>query len=278
MSTSFSFSFKRNNLFDTEADEEDEESGQAGLGDFGFGTTTNFKDLDDERNALKLRDGDLDHIVDDISDDEGDEEAGRAARLAQEREDDRLATKKVITAVTLGHEAVRNAKQKGKYAFDKLTAGRDDDKRQVVEEGGEEEEEDYEERLQRGLSERNQSEMMRRRSGMNGDDSEDDEYQSESEEEDEMHNGEELTEDQRKSIAENKQRIRDQQDAAIIKRKQFEQHTKMKRALRRKLQSDSQVRRHILSLISYFCPRFDLFFYQLLFIYFCYYCIILVPY
>jgi hypothetical protein len=177
--------------------------------------------------------------VDDISDDEGDEEAGRAARLAQEREDDRLATKKVITAVTLGHEAVRNANKKGKYAFDKLTAGRDDDKRPIVEDGGEEEEEDYEERLQRGLSERNQSEMMKRRSGMNGDDSEDD-YQSESDEDEEMYNGEELTEDQRRTMAENKQRIRDQQDAAIIKRKQFEQHTKMKRALRRKLQADSQ--------------------------------------
>lgn len=50
---------------------------------------TAFKDKDDERNALKLQQGDLDHIVDDVSDDEGDEEAGRAARLEQEREDDR---------------------------------------------------------------------------------------------------------------------------------------------------------------------------------------------
>ena len=39
--------------------------------------------------ALKLREGDLDNIVDDLSDDEGDEERGRIARIAQEREDDR---------------------------------------------------------------------------------------------------------------------------------------------------------------------------------------------
>lgn len=38
---------------------------------------------------MKLRAGDLDHIVDDVSDDEGDEELGRLARIAQEREDDR---------------------------------------------------------------------------------------------------------------------------------------------------------------------------------------------
>ena len=39
---------------------------------------------------MQLRDGDLDHIVDDLSDDEGDEELGRLARIAQEREDDRF--------------------------------------------------------------------------------------------------------------------------------------------------------------------------------------------
>jgi hypothetical protein len=43
------FSFQRNNFIEAEADEEEEESGQAGLGDFGFGTTKNFKDLDDEK-------------------------------------------------------------------------------------------------------------------------------------------------------------------------------------------------------------------------------------
>ena len=42
-----------------------------------------------QQNALKIRDGDFDHIVDDLSDDEGDEERGRQARIEQEREDDR---------------------------------------------------------------------------------------------------------------------------------------------------------------------------------------------
>jgi hypothetical protein len=35
-------------MFDNEAEEEEEEGLQAGLGDFGFGTTSNIKDRDDE--------------------------------------------------------------------------------------------------------------------------------------------------------------------------------------------------------------------------------------
>ena len=50
---------------------------------------------------MKLRAGDLDHIVDDVSDDEGDEELGRLARIAQEREDDRYVHKHVHHARTL---------------------------------------------------------------------------------------------------------------------------------------------------------------------------------
>lgn len=48
---------------------------------------------------MKLRAGDLDHIVDDVSDDEGDEELGRLARIAQEREDDRYVCVHVHCAV-----------------------------------------------------------------------------------------------------------------------------------------------------------------------------------
>ena len=43
-----SFSYQRSSMFDNEAEEEEEEGLQAGLGDFGFGTTSNIKDRDDE--------------------------------------------------------------------------------------------------------------------------------------------------------------------------------------------------------------------------------------
>lgn len=60
-------------FFDDEAEEEEEEGHQAGLGDFGFGVTSKNRENEDEKAALKLRKGDLDHIVDSLSDDEGDE-------------------------------------------------------------------------------------------------------------------------------------------------------------------------------------------------------------
>lgn len=41
------------------------------MGDFGFGVTSKVREFDEEVNALKYRQGDLDHIVDDVSDDEG---------------------------------------------------------------------------------------------------------------------------------------------------------------------------------------------------------------
>ena len=40
---------QKSSLFDIEADEEEEDGLQTGLGDFGFGSTTNFKEKDDER-------------------------------------------------------------------------------------------------------------------------------------------------------------------------------------------------------------------------------------
>ena len=165
-------------LLDEEADEEEEEGLQAGLGDFGFGVTNRHREGEDENNALKLRKDDLDHIVDDVSDDEGDEDAGLAARMEQGAMDDRAQTKAIITAVTMGHEAVRRAKKGNKYAFDKLVGGRDEEEirghnRHDDEAGGDpedmEEAEDEEEMLQRGLVDRvnmqRQMDRKRRRFG-----------------------------------------------------------------------------------------------------------------
>jgi hypothetical protein len=72
------------------------------------------------QDALKLRKGDLDHIVDELSDGEGDEEAGEMARVALEMQEDKERTKAVITAVTEGREAYKKSVRKGKYSFDKL--------------------------------------------------------------------------------------------------------------------------------------------------------------
>ena len=54
--------------------EGDEEEGQRGMGDFGFGSMSELIEMDEEKDPLKLRRGDLDHIVDDVT---SDEEEGR---------------------------------------------------------------------------------------------------------------------------------------------------------------------------------------------------------
>jgi hypothetical protein len=60
--------------------EEEEEEGQRGLRDFGFGTMSELREMDEEKDPLKLRRGDLDHIVDDVSDGEGEEEEEEGQR------------------------------------------------------------------------------------------------------------------------------------------------------------------------------------------------------
>ena len=53
---------------------EEEEEGQRGLGDFGFGSMFELREMNEEKDPLKLRRGDLDHIVDDVTSDEEEEE------------------------------------------------------------------------------------------------------------------------------------------------------------------------------------------------------------
>jgi hypothetical protein len=91
-----------NGLLDVEAEEEDEdEKGiQFGLGEFGF--TVAKKNDEDNDNEIKLKDNELDFIVDEVSDGEGDEEAGRQKRFEVERQADIKATKIMIENVTTG--------------------------------------------------------------------------------------------------------------------------------------------------------------------------------
>lgn len=67
-----------------------------GLGDFGFGTKQRLQSLRDtlqEDDALQLRAGDLDHIVDEVSEGEGDEEEGERRRREMEEAEDWQRTK-----------------------------------------------------------------------------------------------------------------------------------------------------------------------------------------
>ena len=89
---------KRGALFDTEAEEEEETGMQAGLEDFGFGTSKQ-REGDEERDALKMRADDFRGIADDLSDDEKenrDEDAAARFRAKQAELDDMIAAKKII--------------------------------------------------------------------------------------------------------------------------------------------------------------------------------------
>jgi len=119
---------KRSAYVEDEAEEDEDEGLQGGLDDYGFGSLNKEKDMFDEANALKLRAGDFDHIVDDISDDEGDEEAGDRARLEMDRKQDIQETKKIIDAVVLGQDKFREMRSLGGM-FDQKTLVGEDDKR-----------------------------------------------------------------------------------------------------------------------------------------------------
>jgi hypothetical protein len=127
------------------------------------------------QNALKVRKGDFDHIVDDVSDGEGDEAAGALARAEMELREDRARDRAIITAVTEGHDAMRKMQKKGKYTFDKLVGdGREKSRRGEGQDGAaeevQEEEFDEEEMLQRGMKDRFDREYQSRaRRGRNAD-------------------------------------------------------------------------------------------------------------
>ncbi|CAH0475973.1 unnamed protein product [Peronospora belbahrii] len=125
------------NFVESEAEEDEEEDVLkiGGLGDFGFGvpqvTTHESKEAEEERNALKLREDDLDHIVDDLSDDERAQEQDLEEMFRREQEDqDRQQVKEVIRNVKEGFGRNRRAFSslysgsgaRGRFNLDELVA------------------------------------------------------------------------------------------------------------------------------------------------------------
>ncbi|KAE9027423.1 hypothetical protein PR002_g10673 [Phytophthora rubi] len=184
------------NLVESEAEEDEEEDVLkiGGLGDFGFGVpqakTQESKEAEDERNALKLREDDLDHIVDDLSDDERAQEQDLDEMFRREQEDqDKQQVKEVMRNVKEGFGRNRRAfsglhsgsEARGRFNLDELVAadgskfeaarlgllesdeelseGEDGQKKKKVNADGEEEEEeevedDEEAEMERMLRER----------------------------------------------------------------------------------------------------------------------------
>ena len=71
-----------------EAEESDEENGQMGLGDFGFGVSKPKQDQE-EQEDVKITEDDLEAVVDELSDGEGDEEGAEQQRAKEERKRER---------------------------------------------------------------------------------------------------------------------------------------------------------------------------------------------
>eukprot|EP01032_Pedospumella_encystans_P008654 gene8654-10247_t len=233
---------KGNNLVDDEAAEEEEEGLQAGLGDFGFGVTSNIREHDEEMDALKVRKGDFDNIVDDISDGEGDEAAGMQARAEMELAEDRARDRAIITAVTEGHDAMRNKSKKGVYSFEKLvgdSAVTGSRRRRKGEEGNDganevaEEEEDEEELMQRGMQNRLDKERASRarRGTGGGSDSESDSAEESDGDDDllDQINTSDMTEEQKIAEVERLQRLREKNRMDALMAKQRIQSYKMAR-------------------------------------------------
>ena len=136
---------------------------------------------------MRLRKGDLDHIVDELSDNEGDEDAAVHARAEMELREDKEHTRRVITAVTEGHDTLKNKSKKSGYSFEHLVGGKKniivDNNTEAVEE---EEEMDEEEMLQRGLQEKLERDRRSRARRGSDNESDDDGDEDEDMQEDEI--------------------------------------------------------------------------------------------
>jgi hypothetical protein len=229
-----------------------------------------LKETLDEQAALRLRKGDLDHIVDDLSEDEGDEEEAIRARTEMQLKEDKDRTRMVITAVTEGHDAVKHRMRKTGYTFEQLVSGKATDPTLAdasdpaapaagAAEGGKdlsplEEEMDYEEVLQRGLKDRLEREKRNRASRRAAGYSDDSDFDSAGEDgiddnasydtEAEMEKMKEqlagLNEEERAIEVAHHRYQREQEKLARLKRKQMEKEFKIRRELRKQQQSQQQ--------------------------------------
>lgn len=121
---------------EAEEDEEEDVLKIGGLGDFGFGVpqakTQESKEAEEERNALKLREDDLEGIVDELSDDEREQAQDLEDIFRKELEDqDRQQVKEVMRNVKEGFGRNRRAfsaglhmgaEARGRFNLDELVA------------------------------------------------------------------------------------------------------------------------------------------------------------
>lgn len=123
------------NFVESEAEEDEEEDALkiGGLGDFGFGVpqakTQESKEAEEERNALRLREDDLEGIVDDLSDDEQAQQQDLDEIFRKEAEEhDRDQVKEVMRNVKEGFGRNRRAfsaglgEARGRFNLDELVA------------------------------------------------------------------------------------------------------------------------------------------------------------
>ncbi|TYZ67958.1 hypothetical protein PybrP1_000002 [[Pythium] brassicae (nom. inval.)] len=185
---------------EAEAEEDDDEDVLkiGGLGDFGFGVpqakTQESKEAEEERNALRLREDDLDGIVDDLSDDEREQAQGLDELFRKELEDqDRHQLKEVMRNVKEGFgrnrrafsSAANGAEARGRFNLDELVAA--DGKLEAARLGLLESDEELSdsEKATRAKAKTKKTKAKKTKGSNNDDDDDDDEEEEDDEEEDE---------------------------------------------------------------------------------------------
>lgn len=197
--------------------------------------------------------------MDDIDDDEGDEEAALKARLEQQAREEKQQTKAIITAITEGHDAAKRLlANKNTLTFEDLIADDDEaiskmrQEESQMQEGNEDADEfDEEEMLMKGLQSRKDREQKQLLYRSEFDDMDDEEAEEvDLAEEMAMEELAKMSEEERKKEEEQIQRRREKLKEDYLKRKQFEEYTRMKRALRRATQESNFTNSQISSSMS----------------------------
>lgn len=176
---------------EAEEDEEEDVLKIGGLGDFGFGVpqakTQESKEAEEERNALKLREDDLEGIVDDLSDDERDQAQDLEELFRKELEDqDRDQLKEVMRNVKEGFgrnrrafsSGINGAEARGRFNLDELVAA--DGKLEAARLGLLESDEELSD------SEQKKTKKSKKTKGSDGEEEENEENEEEEDEEAEM--------------------------------------------------------------------------------------------
>lgn len=228
---------KKSNFIEDGAEEDEEEGRQKGLNDFGFGTGA--RDVEDEREALKMRAGDFDNIVDDLSDDErdeADEENAMRMRYEQELKEDKDKNRRIVEGIIDGFDKSKRGR-KGQMSFDKLI-GDSDNRPDGVDANGEPNEDlDEEEQLQRRLLEGiTNREQERRMAGDLPDESDEDPEDDDGEQNDD----ETLTEEQIATKFAMQERKREERRQEKLRLRNLENAARIERMRRKQMMAQSQ--------------------------------------